>query len=295
MTKKKIDNTTQAKSKKPSPVRRALDSATHTAKSKTKAAKSGQATAKNLATVVKAKITKPQSAVKTGNASKSASAWDAPTVLAKLQSMGSEKLREYNKKNGAGENQFGLKMGDIRTVANKIKTDHALALELWKTKNVDAQLLATLIIQPAELSAKELARMVRSVSYMWLADWLHSYVIKEHPAKESLRVEWMGSADKMEARAGWRLTAGRVAKQADGLELDELLDRIESEMATAPPEVQWTMNMCLAEIGIHHPKLRKRAIGIGERLGIYRDYPCSKGCTSPFAPIWINEIVKRQR
>jgi len=26
----------------------------------------------------------------------------------------------------------------------------------------------------------------------------------------------------------------------------------------------------------------------------YRDYPVSKGCTSPFAPIWINEMVRRQ-
>ena len=33
---------------------------------------------------------------------------------------------------------------------------------------------------------------------------------------------------------------------------------------------------------------------IGEKLGIYRDYPVSKGCTSPFAPIWINEMVRRQ-
>lgn len=47
-------------------------------------------------------------------------------------------------------------------------------------------------------------------------------------------------------------------------------------------------------IGIHFPELRERAIAIGERLGIYRDYPVSKGCTSPFAPIWINEMVRRQ-
>jgi hypothetical protein len=60
------------------------------------------------------------------------------------------------------------------------------------------------------------------------------------------------------------------------------------------PEVQWTMNSCLAGIGIHFPKHRERAIAIGERLGIYRDYPVSKGCTSPFAPIWINEMVRRQ-
>ena len=73
-----------------------------------------------------------------------------------------------------------------------------------------------------------------------------------------------------------------------------MLDRIEKEMPAAVPEVQWTMNMCLAEIGIHNPKLRKRAIAIGEKLGIYRDYPVSKGCTSPFAPIWIDYMVKRQ-
>jgi 3-methyladenine DNA glycosylase AlkD len=60
------------------------------------------------------------------------------------------------------------------------------------------------------------------------------------------------------------------------------------------PEVQWTMNGCLAGIGIHFPKLRKRAVAIGEALGLYRDWPVSKGCTPPFAPIWINEMVRRQ-
>ena len=44
------------------------------------------------------------------------------------------------------------------------------------------------------------------------------------------------------------------------------------------------MNMCLAEIGIHFPKHRKRAIAIGEKLGIYRDIQFPK-CTSPFADL----------
>jgi hypothetical protein len=53
------------------------------------------------------------------------------------------------------------------------------------------------------------------------------------------------------------------------------------------------MNECLAAIGIHFPKHRERAIAIGEESGIYRDYPVSKGSTSPFAPIWINAMVSR--
>ena len=167
-------------------------------------------------------------------------------------------------------------------------------MALWKTGNIDAQFLATLLIEVGRLSADELERMVKSVTFDWVADWLHSYVVKEHADKETLRQKWMTSADRWAARAGWQLTAGRVAKSPEGLNLEALLDRVAKEMGAAAPEVQWTMNSCLAEIGIHFPKLRKRAIAIGEKLGIYRDYPVSKGCTSPFAPIWINVMVSRQ-
>jgi hypothetical protein len=55
----------------------------------------------------------------------------------------------------------------------------------------------------------------------------------------------------------------------------------------------WTMNSCLAAIGIRCPEERARAIAIGEELGVYRDYPVSKGCTSSFAPLRIGEMVRR--
>jgi 3-methyladenine DNA glycosylase AlkD len=215
-------------------------------------------------------------------------------TLNQLKALGNETTRAHNTKYGAGDNQFGVKLGDIRVLAKKIKTNHELAMSLWETGNVDAQLLATLLIKPKSLSAEEMDRMVRSVTFVHVADWLNSYVVKQHPDKETLRHEWMATDDRWAARAGWSLTAERVVKCPEGLDLSALLDRIESEMGTAHPVVQWTMNGTLAEIGIHFPKLRKRAIAIGERLGIYRDYPVSKGCTSPFAPIWIEAMVSRQ-
>jgi 3-methyladenine DNA glycosylase AlkD len=215
-------------------------------------------------------------------------------TLKQLKALGDAKVRAQNAKSGAGDNQFGVKHGDIRVLANKIQPNHELAMSLWKTGNVDAQLLAILLIKPKNLSAKELDRMVRSVSFVRVADWLNAYVVRQHPDKEALRQDWVAADDRWAARAGWDLTAERVAKSPDGLELPALLIRIESEMADAKPEVQWTMNNTLAAVGIHFPKHRKRAIAIGEKLGIYRDYPVSKGCTSPFAPIWINTIVSRQ-
>jgi 3-methyladenine DNA glycosylase AlkD len=111
-------------------------------------------------------------------------------TLAQLEAFGNEKVRAQNTKNGASDNQYGLRLGDIRKLAKEIKPDHELGLALWET-----------------------------------------------------------------------------------------------EMGTAAPEAQWTVNFCLGEIGIHFPEHRKRALTIGETLGVFRDYPVSKGCTSPFAPI----------
>jgi 3-methyladenine DNA glycosylase AlkD len=215
-------------------------------------------------------------------------------TLKQLKALGDAKVRAQNAKSGAGDNQFGVSLGNIRVLTKKIRTDHELALSLWETGNIDAQFLSTLLIEPKKLSAKEMDRMVRSVSFVRVADWLNAYVVRQHPDKEALRQDWMAAEDRWAARAGWDLTAERVAKIPDGLDLPALLARIESEMADAKPEVQWTMNNTLAAVGIHFPKHRKRAIAIGEKLGIYRDYPVSKGCTSPFAPIWINAMVSRQ-
>lgn len=215
-------------------------------------------------------------------------------ALARLEALGDEKVRAQNARNGAGDDQYGVRLGDIRKLAKEIKRNHELGLELWETGNVDARLLAILLVEPKELSASRLDRMVRSATFPQVADWLNAYVVRKHPEREALRVKWMAAKDPMAARAGWSLTAERVVKSPDGLDLPALLDRIESELGKAPPTTQWTMNTCLVEIGIHCPEHRERALAIGEELGVYRDYPTSKGCTSPFAPIWINEMVSRQ-
>lgn len=214
-------------------------------------------------------------------------------VLAQLEALGDEKVRARSVRAGGDANQFGVLSGDLRKLAKKLKTNHALGLALWETGNMDARMLAILLLEPRKLTAAELDCLVRSGRPAQVADWLNAYIVKVHPEKESFRVQWMEDADPWAARAGWALTAERIGKSADGLDLAAMLTRLEKEMPAAPPEVQWTMNYCLAGIGIHHADLRKRALAIGEKLGIYRDYPCAKGCTSPFAPIWINEMVKR--
>ena len=217
------------------------------------------------------------------------------TALSELEAMGNEKVRARNVKRGAGSMpQFGVQLGNIRKVAKEAGSDHRLGLQLWATGNIDARLLALLVIKPQRLSCAELDAMVRDPGYVQVFDWLDSYVVRKHADKEALRLEWLADENPWAARAGWSLTAERIGKQPEGLDLPGLLDRLEREMTAAPSETQWTMNNSLAGIGIHHSELRDRAIRIGEQLGIFRDYPTPKGCTSPFAPIWIAEMVRRQ-
>lgn len=215
-------------------------------------------------------------------------------VMSRLESLGDERLRQQNARHGVGENQFGVKMGDLRVLAKEIKLNPALADELWNSGNFEAMLLSMMLMKPKQLTTDDLERMVRTIPHANVADWFSSYILKQNPNRESLREPWMNSDHDMTARMGWSLTAERIVKSPDGLDLAGLLDRLDREMLGASPTVQWTMNYCLAEIGINFPELRERALAMGERIGAFRDYPTSKGCTSPFAPIWIAEMVRRQ-
>lgn len=215
-------------------------------------------------------------------------------ILAQFKTLGNETRRKHNIKAGAPDNQFGVKLGDIRAVAKKIKTDHALALQLWDTGNVEAQLLATLILKPQSLSSEDIDAMTRSTTCSQVADWLNAYVVAQHADKDSLREKWMKDKDRWAARAGWNLTASCVNKGTGDVDATALLDRIEKEMPKAKPEVQWTMNNTLGAIGIKHAKLRERAVAIGEKIGLYRDWPVSKGCIPPYVPVWVEAMVKRK-
>ena len=230
-------------------------------------------------------------------------------ILAKLKALGDPARHTVNAKAGAPANQFGVKLGDLRALAKQLKIDHALALKLWDTGNVEAQLLAALAMKPKQLAADDLDALTRATTCAPVADWLNAYVVRDHPAREALRQRWMTEptaasprANPWPARAGWNLTAGRINKgqvAGDGnggwpLDLPALLDRIEAELASAAAEVQWTMNNTLAAIGIHAARLRPRALAIGERVGLYRDWPAAKGCVIPYVPVWVAEMVKRK-
>ncbi|MFG2985937.1 DNA alkylation repair protein [Streptomyces sp. NPDC048258] len=211
--------------------------------------------------------------------------------MAELAALEDPKARVVNERHG---DDHGVNLGKLRALAKRLKTQQELACRLWATDDTAARLLAMLICRPKAFASDELDVMVREARTPKVHDWLVNYVVKKNPCSEELRLAWSADPDPVVASAGWALTTERVAKKPGGLDLAGLLDVIEAEMKDAPDRLQWAMNHCLAQIGIGHAEHRARAIDIGERLEVLKDYPTSQGCTSPFAPIWISEMVRRQ-
>ena len=215
----------------------------------------------------------------------------AAEVMAELAELEDPRIRDVNARHG---DDHGVNLGKLRALAKRLKTQQELAGELWGTGDTAARLLALLICRPKAFDRDELDVMLRQAHTPKVQDWLVNYVVKKNPHAEELRVAWFADPDPVVASAGWALTTDRVAKKPEGLDLPGLLDIIEAQMKDAPDRLQWAMNHCLAQIGIEHPEHRARAIGIGERLEVLKDYPTPPNCTSPFAPVWIAEMVNRQ-
>ncbi|MFF3039084.1 DNA alkylation repair protein [Arthrobacter citreus] len=212
-------------------------------------------------------------------------------VMDQLASLEDPKMRAINERHG---DDHGVNLTRLRAVAKELKAQQDLSRQLWQTGDTAARLLALLICRPKSFTQDELDSMLREARSPKVQDWLVNYVVKKNQHVEDLRRTWFTDTDPVVASAGWALTSDRVAKNADGLDLPALLDTIEAHMQDAPSRLQWAMNTCLAQIGIAHPQFRSRAIAIGERLEVLKDYPTPPNCTSPYAPVWITEIVRRQ-
>lgn len=217
---------------------------------------------------------------------------DVHSVMETLAAMEDPKARAINEKHG---DDHGVNLSKLRAVAQDLKKNDDLAVELWATGDTAARLVAILIMRPRSYDASQLDSMLREARRPKVHGWLVNYIVRKSKHAEALRLAWMDDPDPVVASAGWALTSERVNRSPEGLDLVGLLDIIEAQMLGAEERLQWAMNETLSYIGIENQELRPRAIAIGNRLGVLKDYPTPPNCTSPFAPTWITEIVARRQ
>ena len=70
---------------------------------------------------------------------------------------------------------------------------------------------------------------------------------------------------------------------------------LEANLANEQPDVQWAMNYCAGQIGIHEPEFRSRCVELGETTALYKDEPVRRNCTPSYLPEFIRIEVEKRR
>lgn len=204
------------------------------------------------------------------------------------------------------ENIFDLindktKLGDLRKIANDIKKDHDLAMELWATGKYLARQLAILIMDKKHLSQELIDRLDKDIKRHkedernQLIDWLMANQLSKDKKTVALMESWENSPSSLQRRIFWYYQ-GRLRWMGQTPPNNEaLLSKIEKQIEKEEPEVQWAMNFTAGWIGVYDKKYRNRCIALGEKTGLYKGKMVSKGCTPEYLPEFITiESNKRK-
>lgn len=186
------------------------------------------------------------------------------------------------------------RLGDLRKWAKAIKKDHALALELWDSKNVNARLLAILIMDKKALSRQVVDQFDEDMQVhsfperIQLMDWLMANQLTKDKKTIAMIESWENSPSPLQRRVYWYYQGRlRWMGQIPPANTERLLTAIESAIERENPEVQWAMNFTAGWIGVFDKQYRARCIAIGEKTGLYEDQKVSKGCTPNYLPQFI--------
>ncbi|OLF49021.1 hypothetical protein BU202_00625 [Streptococcus cuniculi] len=221
-----------------------------------------------------------------------------PSILAALEAESHAGTLKRYEKIQETKPYYGVPMGAISRIAKPYIHQLELVYPLWETKILEAQYLA---IQIAKGRANQLTEetiqscLDDTVSQNVLDKFANLILNKRSDARKW--EDWLLQSDgPVFQRLGWALKGSYFAsKKASSKEIEETLSTIETHLQTVAEPIQWTMNQCLVEIAVAYPDYLEQGLTIGRTLAVYADMKVPKGCTSAYAPDWIEALLKRKK
>ena len=221
-------------------------------------------------------------------------------VLTELEKLGSEQTKKIFINHGAPANQlFGVKVGDLKVLQKKIKKNHHLSLELFKTKNSDAMYLAGLIADEKLISQKDLNDWVENTTWYMLSEYTVPWIASESRHALELGLLWINSKKESIASAGWSTLSGYLSltpnADIDLKLMQQLLKQIETTIDKQPNRVKYTMNGFVISCGSYVNDLTKLAKQTANKVGMVNVEMNGTDCKVPSAEEYILKVEAMNR
>lgn len=218
----------------------------------------------------------------------------AKTILQELKSLGRDSYKRILLNHGVQEPCFGVKIGDLKKIHKRVKTDYALALALYETGVYDAMYLAGLIADDGRMTKKDLRHWMAKAYGGPLSGSIVPWVAAGGPHGFDLALEWIESRKANVAEAGWATLASWAAVKPDmELHLDQLeslLNRVEKTIHQAPNAARYQMNEFVIAIGAYVEPLSDAALRAAKRIGPVTVDKGETACQVPSAPEHIRKV-----
>ena len=221
----------------------------------------------------------------------------ARQIMAELESLGSPGIKKILLQHGVREPFFGVKVGDMKPIVKKIKTDYSLAKELYATGNADAMYLAGLIADDAKMTRNDLNAWVGQALSNNISEYTVPWVAAGNPHGFELALQWIDSPKEHIAAAGWSTLANIVSmvpdENLDYPGLKSLLARVIGEIHTAPNRVRYTMNTFVISLGSYVKPMSAEAIAAAKKIGAVTVEMGGTACKVPAAVEYIKKATDR--
>ncbi len=218
-------------------------------------------------------------------------------VMQQLQLLGHEEIKNIFLKHGAREPFFGVKVGDLKTILKKAKTNYPLALELYNTGNTDAMYLAGLMTDPEKMSRIDLINWAETAYWYMISEYTVAWVASESLYATELALEWIESDKEPVAAAGWSTLANFVALKNDNAIdyqlFSSLLDRVADTIHSEKNRVRYAMNSFMISVGGYCLHLSEKAIKTASSVGKVNVEMGGTACKVPVAVEYIDKMHKR--
>ena len=217
-------------------------------------------------------------------------------VLQELETLGTAQNRKIYKRHGACENLYGVSFANLRKMAKQLKIDHALAQQLWTTRNHEAQLLASMIADPVTVEESLVDRWISELADRIVTSEFTDFVSKTRFFQAKTE-EWLDSEDEWIGRAGWQLLALLAMNDIELPDsyFENHLEIIERDIHTQENMVRDAMNSALIAIGIRNPALEKQALSAAKKIGRVDVDHGETSCKTPDAADYIRRTVERKK